>query len=1011
MNRWSTLRRAIQIVPLAGLVLGLSSRLSWGGPEERGGWMGPWDDFSLLWTGGLPGLFLGWLAWRAHGHLKRRRVMWHHLQERLRENEALLEISFDQASIGLALLDADNRFLRVNRALCVILGAFEVTLLGRTVLEFMHPQPSENEARDSMEGTQPGGSVETWCRRSDGKRFRLQESRVPVRGVEGEPRRSVMRMEEIHCPDRTEASFQETVHQLLEFQKLAGVGTWQWVIATNRHVWSEEIFGIYGRDPGLPPAVYPEVARYFTPESWRGLSGCVEACLHSGQAYEHEAEVVRPDGEHRWIVARGRARRSDQGAIVALFGTVQDITGRKRAELSLFEGQRDALEKQRRGRLAALNLMEDAILQRARAETVNVALQESERRLEQVVEMRTRQLAQAKEDAEAANRAKSVFLANMSHEIRTPMHAILGLTHLLRRDGVAPRQADHLERIDVATQHLLSLLNDILDLSKIEAGSIRLEETDFTLSALLDHIGSLIFPLARAKGVMVAVVPVSEELWLRGDLTRLSQALLNYAGNAVKFTEQGTIRLRARVLDERPSGIQVRFEVEDTGIGISPEHLERLFDAFEQADASTTRRYGGTGLGLAITRHLAQLMGGETGVESVPGEGSLFWFTVVLPRGERTAVVVAPPSGGGDDERGMMEACAGSSVLLVEDNPINRDVTREMLQGIGLMVETAENGRIAIERLRTRRFDLVLMDMQMPQMDGLEATRMIRMDPTCADLPILAMSANVFAEDRQACLDAGMNDFIPKPVVPAILRAKLRGWLSRGESSECRVEPLPVPESLPALEGGVGVGLSRMTGLDLVQGLSVVNQDVDKYLAHLSRFLTSHRLDMEEASKLLVEEHRDQAGRIAHRLRGIAATLGVSGVAEASHALEQAVRLGVSSADCLTLVNRCQMGMQGLEREVSVLLQTGAVCQDDSGSREADEARATALVEELTRLLKADNTRSVSLVREHESVLRRLLGERWSRFAGQLERFDFESALVTLHGQMIPNPEVTGKNL
>ncbi|MBL8452821.1 MAG: CHASE domain-containing protein [Zoogloea sp.] len=402
--------------------------------------------------------------------------------------------------------------------------------------------------------------------------------------------------------------------------------------------------------------------------------------------------------------------------------------------------------------------------------------------LEELVAARTADLSIAKEAAESASRAKSVFLANMSHELRTPMNAIIGLNHMLSRRNTDPAQKDKLASVGRAAQHLMQLLNDILELSRIEAERMPLESIPFRFDTISSHVASLVGPEVAAKGLGldIRIAPDLASQPLLGDPLRLQQVLLNLVGNAIKFTARGGIRIRADIAADQGDTLQLRVEVEDDGIGIAPDTRQRIFEPFEQADGSTTRRFGGTGLGLSISKRLVRLMGGEIGIGEHAGPGSTFWFTVRLHKAEACPgdTAASAPSGL-EAELALRAHHRGRRILFVEDDLVNQEVGMEMLREVlGLDTDLAGNGEEAVRMAAAQPYDLILMDIQMPVLDGLAATRQIRNLPGHARTPMVAMTANAYEEDRQACRAAGLDDFIAKPVDPDLLYITLLRWLS-----------------------------------------------------------------------------------------------------------------------------------------------------------------------------------------------------------------------------------------
>jgi len=655
------------------------------------------------------------------------------LEDELRNSEERLHLAMDASTDGLWDWNLKSSEAYCNPAYFRMLGYTPGELSGSSSalwIDLLHPEDRDHVLAEAEQCLVSPGHYELEFRlrcKNGGYRWILSRGKAVDWDDHGRPIRAVGTHTDVTDRKTLELELRRANKEQQAIFNAASVGVAllqeRVVLRCNRKL--EEIFGYApGQLEGHPTrAWYPDEAAY------EAVGQAVVTHMAHGEVHVWDQELLRRDGSPFWARLRSQfldASVPEKGAVCI----VEDIT----------------------------------------AERENLMV-----------------LRQARETAEAATRAKSEFMANMSHEIRTPMNAILGLTHLLLKHDHDPLHQAKLNKIASAGKHLLSIINDILDFSKIEAGKLVLDERELNPACLSTNITSMLGETARLKGLELRVENAPLPRRLVGDGTRLTQAFLNLASNAVKFTERGSVVLSIAVEHEDDTTIRLRFEVRDTGIGIAPEAQKRLFTPFEQADSSTTRSFGGTGLGLAITRRLAEMMGGEAGLNSTPGQGSTFWFSANLRKVAEDSPEDCPDLPMIDARRHLATEFPGVPVLLAEDDLINQEVARELLESVGLRVEVAENGQCAVERFQPEEppaFALVLMDMQMPLLDGIEATGRIRRILGDYPLPIIAMTANAFTEDRDRCLAAGMNDFVSKPVDPDRLYETLLKWLrsSRGDS-------------------------------------------------------------------------------------------------------------------------------------------------------------------------------------------------------------------------------------
>ncbi len=514
----------------------------------------------------------------------------------------------------------------------------------------------------------------------------------------------------------------------------------------------------------------------------------------------------------------------------------------------------------------------------------------------QIEELNT-QLERRVQESEAANRAKSTFLANMSHEIRTPMNVIIGLAHLLQRDVTDPMKRQRLDQLCEGANHVLAIINDILDLSKLEVKRLKLDHGDFKLDTVVTMVLRMVGGQAQEKGLALTtqISPSVPAMRLNGDSMRLAQVLINLCGNAIKFTDHGEVRLSIDCLAENADSISLRFTVEDSGIGIASADQARLFQPFMQAEGSAVR--GGTGLGLNISQHLVELMGGTIVIDSRLGAGSRFSFEITLQHA--TASDAEP--------RAVIPATSfrGRRVLFAEDHPLSQEILLEMLEDLGCEVDAASTGVEAVECVRERSYDLILMDMRMPKMDGLEATRAIRKLPGRRDVPIIALTANAFADDRQNCLDAGMNAHLAKPVTPATLAAVLGRWLP--DLTVSGADTLACDSELKR-------ALAEIPGLDVGQSFRRSQEQLINYCVLLNRFLKMHGQDMARLREYLSSGQHNAAEVVVHSLKGIADLIGARRVALLANEIVHKLREPGDPASIVALASACETELESLAK-------------------------------------------------------------------------------------------------
>ena len=734
-----------------------------------------------------------------------RRVAAEHL---LRDSEERFRIMADCCPALMWVTDPAGSNQFVNRAHREFTGTAYEWLHGRAWPEFLHPDDAAAYV-EGFERAVAGQRVfqgEMRMRRGDGQWRWLANHAAPRFSADGEFLGHVGISFDITARKQMESALQASEEKFRQLAENVRQVFWMMAPATRELLYISPAYEqIWERSCASVYAEPMSWAQAIHPDDLPGALAAFDRQLE-GHVVDSAYRIRTPNGREKWLRDRAFPVRDAAGNLIRVAGLVEEITEQKRYE---------------------------------------------------------QELIQARVLADAANQAKSRFLANMSHEIRTPMNGVIGMLQLLMDTDLAHEQHRYAEIALSSARSLLSLIDDILDLSKIEARRVVLEKRDFQIRLTIGEVVEMLRVSAAAKGLRLhSTVSPDVPQTASGDSHRLRQVLQNLCANAIKFTERGEVRVSTTLANQFGGKTVIRVEVTDTGIGIPPDRAAALFAPFVQADTSTTRKYGGTGLGLAISKQLVEMMGGDIGVDSRPGEGSRFWFTVALGAVEASAAADLEPA---RDRTGPAVVDRQHRVLVVEDNPINREVAAAQLEKLGYRAGTVSGGAEALAELYEQDYDLVLMDCEMPGMDGFEATRRIR-ESALAGIPIVALTANAMASDRQACLNAGMNDYLAKPVELRALSDVLARWLPAQAGPP------------PAFEGDAL--LHRLMG------------DRELTARLLRDFLQDAPSQLQKLRCRLEEADTAGAGYQAHSLKGSAATSGAGALSSIARAIEAAGKAG-----------------------------------------------------------------------------------------------------------------------